>query len=130
MRLRKRPVLGSAGAPAQGVRIDITIVVGALTRLRPMLLIVVAASFGFLPMVLNTVRGGAEVQRPLTTRHLGQAYANSLTKPRLGLPGIHIAQGTRTLCILCFQSREIKARSADELIHFSVQVASSGQLAP
>jgi len=43
---------------------------GALTRLRPILMIALVASLGFLPMALNTGTG-AEVQRPLATVVIG-----------------------------------------------------------
>jgi cobalt-zinc-cadmium resistance protein CzcA len=55
---------------AQGMGIDQAIVEGALTRLRPVLLIALVASLGFLPMALNT-GAGAEVQRPLATVVIG-----------------------------------------------------------
>lgn len=51
---------------AQGVEIHPAIVEGTLMRLRPMLMIALVASLGFLPMALNTSTG-AEVQRPLAT---------------------------------------------------------------
>ena len=43
---------------------------GALTRLRPVLMTALVASFGFVPMALN-VGAGAEVQRPLATVVIG-----------------------------------------------------------
>jgi cobalt-zinc-cadmium resistance protein CzcA len=55
---------------AQGMGIDKAIVEGALTRLRPVLMIALVASLGFLPMALNT-GAGAEVQRPLATVVIG-----------------------------------------------------------
>jgi cobalt-zinc-cadmium resistance protein CzcA len=55
---------------AQGIGIDQAIVEGALTRLRPVLMIALVASLGFLPMALNT-GAGAEVQRPLATVVIG-----------------------------------------------------------
>ena len=51
---------------AQGMSLDAANVEGALMRLRPVLMIVLVASLGFLPMALNT-GAGAEVQRPLAT---------------------------------------------------------------
>jgi heavy metal efflux system protein len=43
---------------------------GTLTRLRPVLMIALVASLGFLPMALN-IGTGAEVQRPLSTVVIG-----------------------------------------------------------
>jgi cobalt-zinc-cadmium resistance protein CzcA len=55
---------------AQGVALEAAIVEGVLTRLRPVLMIALVASLGFLPMALNTGTG-AEVQRPLATVVIG-----------------------------------------------------------
>jgi len=55
---------------AQGMAIEAAIVEGTLTRLRPVLMIALVASLGFLPMALNT-GAGAEVQRPLATVVIG-----------------------------------------------------------
>jgi cobalt-zinc-cadmium resistance protein CzcA len=54
----------------KGMGLDEAIVEGALTRLRPILMIALVASLGFLPMALNTGTG-AEVQRPLATVVIG-----------------------------------------------------------
>ena len=55
---------------AEGAPLDRAIVDGALVRLRPILMIALVASLGFLPMALNTGTG-AEVQRPLATVVIG-----------------------------------------------------------
>ena len=55
---------------AQGTALEAAIVEGTLTRLRPVLMIALVASLGFLPMALNTGTG-AEVQRPLATVVIG-----------------------------------------------------------
>ena len=62
---------------AQGMAIDDAIVEGALTRLRPVLMIALVASLGFLPMALNT-GAGAEVQRPLATVVIGGILSATL----------------------------------------------------
>jgi cobalt-zinc-cadmium resistance protein CzcA len=62
---------------AQGMGIDEAIVEGALTRLRPVLMIALVASLGFLPMALNT-GAGAEVQRPLATVVIGGILSATL----------------------------------------------------
>jgi len=51
--------------------------VGALTRLRPVLMTALVASFGFIPMALATGRG-AEVQRPLATVVIGGIISSTL----------------------------------------------------
>jgi len=55
---------------ARGMDLEEAILEGALTRLRPILMIALVASLGFLPMALNTGTG-AEVQRPLATVVIG-----------------------------------------------------------
>jgi cobalt-zinc-cadmium resistance protein CzcA len=54
----------------KGMGLEEAILEGALTRLRPILMIALVASLGFLPMALNTGTG-AEVQRPLATVVIG-----------------------------------------------------------
>ncbi len=55
---------------AQGREMHAAIVEGTLMRLRPVLMVALVASLGFLPMALNTGTG-AEVQRPLATVVIG-----------------------------------------------------------
>ncbi|MBE0615199.1 MAG: CusA/CzcA family heavy metal efflux RND transporter [Burkholderiales bacterium] len=62
---------------AQGMGIDQAITEGTLTRLRPVLMIALVASLGFLPMALN-VGTGAEVQRPLATVVIGGILSSTL----------------------------------------------------
>ncbi len=50
---------------------------GAITRLRPVLMTALVASFGFLPMALAT-SAGAEVQRPLATVVIGGLVTSTL----------------------------------------------------
>ena len=50
---------------------------GALARLRPVLMVALVASLGFLPMALNTSTG-AEVQRPLATVVIGGIISATL----------------------------------------------------
>ena len=54
----------------EGMPVEQAIIRGALLRLRPILMIGLVASLGFLPMALNTGTG-AEVQRPLATVVIG-----------------------------------------------------------
>lgn len=54
----------------QGMRIQEAIPLGALTRLRPVLMTALVASLGFVPMALATGTG-AEVQKPLATVVIG-----------------------------------------------------------
>ncbi len=60
---------------------------GALTRLRPVLMTALVASFGFLPMALAT-SAGAEVQRPLATVVIGGLVTSTLLT-LLVLPAIY-----------------------------------------
>lgn len=62
---------------AQGTTIAITVLKGALTRLRPVSMTALVASLGFLPMALNTGTG-AEVQRPLATVVIGGLVTSTL----------------------------------------------------
>ena len=48
-----------------------------MTRLRPILMIALVASLGFLPMALNTGTG-AEVQRPLATVVIGGIISSTV----------------------------------------------------
>jgi heavy metal efflux system protein len=54
----------------EGRTVDEAIEEGALLRLRPILMVALVASLGFLPMAINTGTG-AEVQRPLATVVIG-----------------------------------------------------------
>jgi cobalt-zinc-cadmium resistance protein CzcA len=68
------------------------IVNGAIIRLRPILMIALVASLGFLPMALN-VGTGAEVQRPLATVVIG-GIISSTVLTLLVLPALYrIAHG-------------------------------------
>jgi cobalt-zinc-cadmium resistance protein CzcA len=60
-----------------GVPVERAIVEGAMARLRPVLMIALVASLGFLPMALNTGTG-AEVQRPLATVVIGGIVSATL----------------------------------------------------
>jgi cobalt-zinc-cadmium resistance protein CzcA len=60
-----------------GRNLDEAVVEGALLRLRPVLMIALVASLGFLPMALNTGTG-AEVQRPLATVVIGGILSATL----------------------------------------------------
>ncbi|WP_407792290.1 efflux RND transporter permease subunit [Pigmentiphaga litoralis] len=58
------------GLKQEGRNLDEAVHVGALTRLRPVLMTALVASLGFVPMALATGTG-AEVQRPLATVVIG-----------------------------------------------------------
>ena len=62
---------------AEGMAVQQAIIEGAMTRLRPILMIALVASLGFLPMALNTGTG-AEVQRPLATVVIGGILSSTL----------------------------------------------------
>jgi cobalt-zinc-cadmium resistance protein CzcA len=61
----------------EGAQIDDAIVRGSLTRLRPVLMTALVASFGFVPMALATGTG-AEVQKPLATVVIGGLVSSTL----------------------------------------------------
>jgi cobalt-zinc-cadmium resistance protein CzcA len=60
-----------------GHSLDESIVDGAMTRLRPVLMTALVASLGFVPMALNTGIG-SEVQRPLATVVIGGIISSTL----------------------------------------------------
>ncbi len=60
-----------------GRSLDESIIEGALTRLRPVLMTALVASLGFVPMALNTGIG-SEVQRPLATVVIGGIISSTL----------------------------------------------------
>lgn len=61
----------------EGKWIDVAIMEGALTRLRPVISTALVASLGFIPMALNTGIG-SEVQRPLATVVIGGVVSSTL----------------------------------------------------
>ncbi len=61
----------------EGKPLDIAIIEGALTRLRPVLMTALVAALGFVPMALNTGIG-SEVQRPLATVVIGGIISSTL----------------------------------------------------
>lgn len=61
----------------EGMSLDKAIVKGALTRLRPVLMTALVASFGFIPMAIATGTG-AEVQRPLATVVIGGILSSTM----------------------------------------------------
>jgi cobalt-zinc-cadmium resistance protein CzcA len=60
-----------------GGPIEESIIEGALTRLRPVLMTALVAALGFVPMALNTGIG-SEVQRPLATVVIGGILSSTL----------------------------------------------------
>ncbi|MDX2426540.1 MAG: CusA/CzcA family heavy metal efflux RND transporter [Cycloclasticus sp.] len=61
----------------EGLALDLAIIEGAITRLRPVLTTALVASLGFIPMALNTGIG-SEVQRPLATVVIGGIISSTL----------------------------------------------------
>ncbi len=61
----------------KGMGLDSAIREGALTRLRPVLMTALVASFGFIPMAI-ALGTGAEVQRPLATVVIGGIFSSTL----------------------------------------------------
>ncbi|RMH17275.1 MAG: efflux RND transporter permease subunit [Acidobacteria bacterium] len=71
----------------RGLDLEQAVRLGALTRLRPVLMTAMVASFGFVPMALAT-SAGAEVQRPLATVVIGGLVTSTLLT-LLVLPAIY-----------------------------------------
>lgn len=61
----------------EGLPVEDAVVVGASTRLRPVLMTALVASFGFIPMALSQ-SAGAEVQRPLATVVIGGLLTSTI----------------------------------------------------
>jgi cobalt-zinc-cadmium resistance protein CzcA len=61
----------------EGARFEEAIIRGSLTRLRPVLMTALVASFGFVPMAIATGTG-AEVQKPLATVVIGGIISSTL----------------------------------------------------
>lgn len=61
----------------EGLSLEKAIFEGALTRLRPVLMTALVASFGFVPMAIATGTG-AEVQRPLATVVIGGILSSTM----------------------------------------------------
>jgi cobalt-zinc-cadmium resistance protein CzcA len=72
----------------EGVHLADSVTLGALGRLRPVLMTALVASLGFLPMALN-VGAGSEVQRPLATVVIGGVISSTLLT-LLVLPVLYI----------------------------------------
>jgi cobalt-zinc-cadmium resistance protein CzcA len=68
---------------------------GAMTRLRPVLMTALVASFGFLPMAMSS-SAGAEVQRPLATVVIGGLVTATLLT-LVVLPAVYSRLGGRLL---------------------------------
>ena len=80
---------------AEGRPLPEAVLEGSLTRLRPMLMTALVASFGFVPMAIAT-GAGAEVQRPLATVVIGGIISSTFLTLVL-LPVLYewIEQGRR-----------------------------------
>jgi len=78
---------------AKGASLEQAIFNGALLRLRPIVMVGLVASLGFLPMALNTGTG-AEVQRPLATVVIGGIISATILS-LLVLPALYRLAGRR-----------------------------------
>lgn len=61
----------------EGKPLTEAVTVGAMTRLRPVLMTALVASLGFIPMAVST-GSGAEVQRPLSTVVIGGLVSSTI----------------------------------------------------
>ncbi|KAH2821531.1 hypothetical protein KXV85_002674, partial [Aspergillus fumigatus] len=73
---------------SEGRSVPDAVRIGALTRLRPVLMTALVASLGFVPMALAT-GAGAEVQRPLATVVIG-GIISSTVLTLLVLPALYV----------------------------------------
>lgn len=90
---------------AEGASLDDSIVHGAVTRLRPVLMTALVAALGFVPMAFNTGIG-SEVQRPLATVVIGGIVSSTLLT-LIVLPALYrLMQGRSAIS-------EIPRRSGD-----------------
>ncbi len=80
-------------AQSDGAALMDAVRVGAMTRLRPVLMTAAVASLGFVPMALST-SAGAEVQRPLATVVIGGLVTATLLT-LLVLPAVYSRFGGR-----------------------------------
>jgi cobalt-zinc-cadmium resistance protein CzcA len=79
----------------KGEAVEVAIIHGSITRLRPVLMTALVASLGFVPMAIATGTG-AEVQRPLATVVIGGLISSTLLT-LVVLPALYrIFTGTRT----------------------------------
>ncbi len=92
----------------EGHALELAIVHGAMTRLRPVLMTALVASLGFVPMALN-VGTGAEVQRPLATVVIGGIVSSTLLTLLL-LPALYRIVHGREEELVEFQETEEGAR--------------------
>ncbi|WP_445354054.1 efflux RND transporter permease subunit [Microbulbifer sp. EKSA008] len=88
----------------QGGELLVSIIDGAMIRLRPVLMTALVASLGFVPMALN-VGTGAEVQRPLATVVIGGIISSTLL----------------TLFVLPLLYRIVHSRGGDEMAKNSIK---------
>jgi cobalt-zinc-cadmium resistance protein CzcA len=100
----------------QGVALDRAIREGGMTRLRPVLMTAMVASFGFIPMAIST-GAGAEVQQPLATVVIGGLVTSTLLT-LLVLP----------LLYLLFERRQAERDARQEVTGDDVQVPHAGDM--
>ncbi len=94
----------------EGRGFEEAITLGSLTRLRPVLMTALVASFGFLPMALATGTG-AEVQKPLATVVIGGLVSSTLLT-LVVLPGLYRIFGARDAGTLPIEGDRNDAESA------------------
>ena len=81
-----------------GMGLDESIIKGAMTRLRPVLMTALVAGLGFVPMAFNTGIG-SEVQRPLATVVIG-GILSSTVLTLLVLPGLYRLLARKTISVV------------------------------
>ncbi|CAB3743789.1 Cobalt-zinc-cadmium resistance protein CzcA [Achromobacter deleyi] len=99
-----------SGLRDEGKPLDQAVRIGALTRLRPVLMTALVASLGFVPMAIATGTG-AEVQRPLATVVIGGIISSTIL----------------TLLVLPALYRLVHRKDADELELAQAQARQSSE---
>lgn len=99
-----------SGLRDEGKPLDQAVRIGALTRLRPVLMTALVASLGFVPMAIATGTG-AEVQRPLATVVIGGIISSTIL----------------TLLVLPALYRLVHGKDADELELAAAQARQSSE---
>jgi len=99
-----------SGLRDEGKPLDQAVRIGALTRLRPVLMTALVASLGFVPMAIATGTG-AEVQRPLATVVIGGIISSTIL----------------TLLVLPALYRLVHRKDADELELAAAQARQSSE---
>src|SRR5205807_9693678 len=96
----------------EGIERDDAIRVGALTRLRPVVMTALVASLGFVPMAIATGTG-AEVQKPIATVVIG-GLISSTVLTLFVLPALYARFGRKWLSAPDTNEQELELEAVKE----------------